>query len=38
MTNDWERSLADAAASLTMSPDNKKSWARYRKALEIVDD
>ncbi len=38
MMNDWERLLADAAASLTMRPDNEKSWARYRKALEIVDD
>ena len=38
MMNDWEHSLADAAASLTMRPDNEKSWARYRKALEIVED
>jgi hypothetical protein len=32
MTNDWDRSLADAAASLTMHPDNEKSWAHNRKA------
>ena len=36
MMNDWERSLADAAASLTMRPDNEKTWARYNKALEIL--
>jgi hypothetical protein len=36
MMNDWERSLADAAASLTMCPTNSKSWARYNNALEIL--
>jgi hypothetical protein len=36
MMNDWEHSLA--AASLTMRPNNEKSWAGYRKVLEIVDD
>jgi tetratricopeptide (TPR) repeat protein len=38
MMNDWERSLADAAASLTMRPHNEKSWARYKKAIEIVSN
>ncbi len=38
MMNDWTRSLADAAASLTMQPDNTKSWARYNKAIEIVSE
>jgi len=38
----WEDALADAAASLTIRPNNKKTWARYRKALEelqkMLDD
>ena len=36
--NEWDRSLADAAASLTMRPDNAKTWARYNKALEILSE
>ena len=38
MMNEWDRSLADAAASLTMRPDNAKTWARYNKALEILSE
>jgi hypothetical protein len=36
MNDNWERSLADAAASLTMCPTNVKSWACYNNALEIL--
>jgi hypothetical protein len=38
MMNEWDRSLADAAASLTMRPENAKTWARYNKALEILSE
>mmetsp|Transcript_27043 Transcript_27043/g.57962 ORF Transcript_27043/g.57962 Transcript_27043/m.57962 type:complete len:767 (+) Transcript_27043:44-2344(+) len=38
MAKDWENSLADAAASLTMRPANKKTWARYKKALEMLSN
>jgi tetratricopeptide (TPR) repeat protein len=32
MLEDWENALADAAASLVFTPDNKKTWSRYEKA------
>ena len=32
MLGDWGKSLADAAASLTMRPANKKTWNRYQTA------
>ena len=32
MLGDWGRSLADAAASLTIRPANKKTWSRYQTA------
>mmetsp|Transcript_11305 Transcript_11305/g.24868 ORF Transcript_11305/g.24868 Transcript_11305/m.24868 type:complete len:772 (-) Transcript_11305:116-2431(-) len=38
MIEDWGRSLADAAASLTMRPANEKTWARYHKALKTISD
>ncbi|KAL7546287.1 hypothetical protein ACHAWF_009619 [Thalassiosira exigua] len=38
MLGDWKRSLADAAASLTMRPGNKKTWDRYRRAAEQMLD
>mmetsp|Transcript_26317 Transcript_26317/g.54242 ORF Transcript_26317/g.54242 Transcript_26317/m.54242 type:complete len:470 (+) Transcript_26317:772-2181(+) len=31
----WEDSLADAAASLVLRPADEKTWARYRRALEM---
>jgi len=34
MLGDWGRSLADAAASLTIRPANKKTWGRYQNARE----
>lgn len=39
MIGDWERSFADAAASLTIRPGNKKTWSRYETAREkLVED
>ena len=38
MLGDWGLSLADAAASLTMRPSNKKTWSRYKKAFEMISD
>lgn len=32
MLGDWGRSLADAAASLTIRPANNKTWGRYQTA------
>jgi tetratricopeptide (TPR) repeat protein len=34
MLGDWGRALADAAASLTIRPGNKKTWSRYQTARE----
>ena len=36
MMNEWDQSFADAAASLTMRPNNTKTWARYNKAFEVL--
>jgi tetratricopeptide (TPR) repeat protein len=39
MIGDWERSFADAAASLTIRPGNKKTWSRYETAREkLLED
>ena len=38
MMNEWEKSLADAAASLIIQPGNAKSWARYNRALENLSE
>eukprot|EP00956_Cyclotella_meneghiniana_P042069 scaffold248346_cov46-Cyclotella_meneghiniana.AAC.1 len=38
MLGEWESSLADAAASLVIRPDNKKTWARYKKAREAIEN
>lgn len=38
MIEDGGRSLADAAASLTMRPKSEKTWARYRNAISMISD
>jgi tetratricopeptide (TPR) repeat protein len=32
--NDWGQALCDAAASLTIRPNNEKTWVRYKKCLD----
>lgn len=38
MLGEWENSLADAAASLVIRPGNQKTWARYKKARETLEN
>ncbi|KAL3775629.1 hypothetical protein ACHAWO_001896 [Cyclotella atomus] len=36
MLEEWEHSMADAEASLVIRPCNKKTWARYKKAIDAL--
>ena len=37
MVKDWKNAFADAAASLTIRPGCKKTWGRYKKSLEKLE-
>lgn len=37
MLGEWEHSFADAAASLVIRPGDKKTWSRYKKALNALE-